>query len=177
MPFPFVLKFTCCQLSLDLTKDKSKNWFKNEVIKGKVTLRHRFCPSDRSKSKFFLDFGLRPDQNCLPILEGPSVKHYTCHEGSCLQVTLLPKISTHGALLLREDKPWHCVSRETLDKFFISGLLILQCYFYEILQSKASVRPGIHFVLVTYFFIYAKHHDTTMFCSRNLNSTTSAQEC
>lgn len=139
-------------------------------------MRHKFCPSDRSKSKVFLDFGLRPDQNYLLILEGPSVKHCTSDEDSCLQVTLLPKISTHSALLLKEDKPWHCVPRETLDKFCVSGLLILQCYFYEILQSRASVRPGIHSLLMTYFFIYAKHHDTTMFCSRNLNSTTSAQE-
>lgn len=100
----------------------------------------------------------------------PSVKHCTSHEGSCLQVTLLPKTSTQSALLLKEGKPWHHVSRETLDKFCISGLLILQCYFYEMLQSRASVRPGTHSELVTYFFIYAKHHDMTMFCSRNLNS-------
>lgn len=135
-----------------------------------MTLRHTFCPSDRSKSKVFQDFGLRPDQNCLLIQEGPSVKHCTSHEGSCLQVTLLPKTGTHSALLLKESKSWHCVSRETLDKFFISGLLILQCYFYQILQSRASVRPEIHSVFMTYFFIYAKHHDMMMFCSRYLNS-------
>lgn len=135
-----------------------------------MTLRHTFCPSYRSKSNLFLDFGLRPDQHCLLILEGPSVKHCTSHEGSCLQVTLLPKLSTHSAILLKENKPWYCVSRETLDKFYISGLLILKCYFYEILQSRAPVRPGIQFVLITYFFIYAKCHDTTMFSSRNLNS-------
>lgn len=48
------------------------------------------------------------------------------------------------------------------------------CSFCSVISMKYSRaepqwRPGIHSVLVTYFFIYAKHHDMTMFCSRNLN--------